>query len=1817
MHTWARRGIKTALVTGGLLMLGTGIASADENVDPDRPASPLDGSLKIPVHVDNNAVGTPLGSKTLPGFDRDISINAADLTKGLPSRTAAPQPQAVDLPKGAHPLLGKSVSDLLPTGDLTNALPLQGTHALAPLLGSLQTGGLTSALPLGGTNAAAGRSLPVSTPADSVAPLLGGVQSVLPQTGLAPAGKQNLPTSGLTDAVAPLLSGGAAAPKSGITDGATQPIGPVLGAVQQSIPTKAATGATAPLIGSPRQDVPASGITNSVTPALGLPKGHFNSTLPAGLGDAAGPLLGRTQSPKQDSPAAGANDAVAPLLSKVQSAEGVSSLIGRVQQAPPPVNATGAAVGPIRPDAKQDIPTAAATDKVAPLLGNVQASGLTDAAGPVLGKVQSAAPKQDVPTSSAIAAASPLTTNLADGVPTDAIPPESFAALGPVVGRVQSVAPKQDSPVSGVTDAVAPLLGQVQSAAPKQDLPVAGVTDAVAPLLGGLTSGGLTNALPGGLTDAVGPLLGKVQQTTPRQDTPVSGVTDAVAPLLGGLTSGGLTNALPGGLTNAAGPLAGGVQSAAPKQDLPVAGVTDAVAPLLGGLTSGGLTNALPGGLTDAVGPLLGKVQSTTPRQDTPVAGVTDAVAPLLGGLTSGGLTNAAGPLAGGVQSAAPKQDLPVAGVTDAVAPLLGGLTSGGLTNALPGGLTDAVGPLLGTVQSAAPKQDSALPTDLGGILPTSGIANGLPADPVGMVGSLVGKAQSLLPATSLTNALPGVGRADSLTGLPTELPLDATDTVAPLLGVVPGSAALGRQDLAQDDMFRDNNVDGAFVVPVDVSGNAVAAGGDVAVANESTQSAATHRATHVSGSRSSLAGNSVDLDWALPVQVTGNAAGAVGNAQSISTASQDAAATGDVQTDGQGGAGAGNVAAPQFATPVQLTGNAITGAGHADTDSTADTAATAGGTVVTSGKEGMATGNAGAVPLAAPVALNGNALSGVGKANAHSESSATQQAGAQRPDSFAGNSTYLETSGDPATLAGNLVQPGYAGAGVLDGNAASVFGESAASGDTTTDSAAGGGSRTWGNGSALSGSIVEAPLATPVQGFGNALGASGNSVANHDNDVDSTSGGHSITRGHDGVAAGTVLGAPVSGPVDVFCTPLSGAGKTGTECDNESANRAGGVTGTSGDDSLLSGNNGTVPVALPVEAFGASGAGVGTAKATTTGHKTAEAGGANSTADDNGTLAANLLQVPVAGPVQAYGNNAGAVANTRSQSQVTNTVKSGGDSIAAGTEGTLAGNVVQSPVALPAQTSGTGTTAFGNGQANGHNDTRSTAGGNAVTDGVHGTGTGNVVSAPLGGIGQVFGSSASALGNQRASGLGMTDSAAGGTVGTAGTDGTLAGNVVSPQALPIAQVFGQSGSIGGDDFGAASNRAHGSSGGDITTDGQRGMLSGNLFDLPVAGVPQGYSDALAVLGSASGSRDNDTTGIAGGTSRTKGDVGALSGFDGTVPVGVVGQMYNVPFDVYGSALTYASDRTMVRVAQEEPQFNYGVDGHGIAANELPVLPRYSAQRSDIRPNTMVPGLNAPTGVPFAGKLFDMATAGGGLSGVSGTQSIPPVQALAGQVQGGMAGGVPTLDSLSSQAGTGLAPALSGTPTLKGKVPAVDTLPGVGTLSPQQRSMAGPPALPKLPNTTIVPGKDTLPSTADLPSLPVLTGRMLPHVPPSNVADTQMLPMLPDLPGPEAMPMLSKAAKSLFGQYVMPSLGDTDVFPALSGLNLPKPALPLPRPQTSTDQRSMSAPALSGLDTISSFAPVGSADLASLADTQAKLQGLFGHLPSVPSLPTT
>src|ERR1041384_5534660 len=88
MQTWAKRGIQSAFVTGGLLMLGTSIASAQENVNPDAAPPVVDAGASVPVKIDQNNLATPARDLNVPKVDRTVSTDR--VTSAVPSRADAP-----------------------------------------------------------------------------------------------------------------------------------------------------------------------------------------------------------------------------------------------------------------------------------------------------------------------------------------------------------------------------------------------------------------------------------------------------------------------------------------------------------------------------------------------------------------------------------------------------------------------------------------------------------------------------------------------------------------------------------------------------------------------------------------------------------------------------------------------------------------------------------------------------------------------------------------------------------------------------------------------------------------------------------------------------------------------------------------------------------------------------------------------------------------------------------------------------------------------------------------------------------------------------------------------------------------------------------------------------------------------------------------------------------------------------------------------------------------------------------------------------------------------------------------------------------------------------------------------------------------------------------------------------------------------------------------------------------------------------------------------------------------------------------------------
>ncbi|HEV2780317.1 MAG TPA: hypothetical protein VGX25_13070 [Actinophytocola sp.] len=1001
-------------------------------------------------------------------------------------------------------------------------------------------------------------------------------------------------------------------------------------------------------------------------------------------------------------------------------------------------------------------------------------------------------------------------------------------------------------------------------------------------------------------------------------------------------------------------------------------------------------------------------------------------------------------------------------------------------------------------------------------------------------------------------------------------------------------------------DAFRGNRVNGDLVVPFDVSGNAIGVLGDAAVENTSSQTVDRDRPVVTHG-HDLLAGNVVDLDYALPVQITGNAVSGIGNAAAKSSSTQEASATGDLDSDGSFGTLAGNVLAGQGATPVQVTGNAVSGIGTAEAESDASTEGAAGGTIRASGQNGFGSGNVGGVPLGFPLEVNGNAVGGAASTGSESDHTAKATAGREELGRY-DRPTYIQTNGDPAAVAGNVVEPALSGPASVECNAGSVLAISDASCTSDSPTAAGGTVQTTGSESLAAGNVVAPSAALPTEGFANAVTGGGEATANEDNTVSSDAGGSTFTYGNDSVASGTVIAPTASGPVDIFTNAGAGAGTADATAENRSTTTAGGESGTSGPNSLGGGNIGSVPVALPTEGFGNTAGGLGEATSSVTETKVSTSGGTVNTDDAGGFLAANELQGALSGPAQVGGNGAGVVGNTTSSADADNTVTAGGDNIATGTAGTLAGNIGQAAVALPAQLYGSNATAGGIGTADAVVDTASTAGGHAQTDGAGGLGTGNVATVPAGSALQGFGDSAAAVGQSTATGDSTTSSTAGGDTKTNGTAGTVAGNVVGGHLLPVAQGFGAAAAgVGGLNEATGVNTTDAMSGGDIATTGDRGTISGNLVDLPLAAVAQPFGDAASAVGSdATATGDNTTTGVAGGTSTTSGVGGFLSGLDGTVPLGANVPVYDVPVEVLANALTAATQVSQLQVGEAEPAVNLAITGDSVPAlgiTDMPRLPEVPAageptalpaapdlsllpeltDLSEVSELSGMPQPGARSGLPVPGLGPISGLFGGLLGGVGG--GMP-----AGDLTGGLpGGGVPGLDMLG-----GLTGLLGGA---SGGAPGLPQLPGAAAPQPKIGAPALPgsglrdlPELPGLADLADLDGLAGLESVGEL--VDALVDGDLGELPTlSEVGDVSELPGAPDV-------------SDLPGLGNLPGVPGIPAVPGLPNLTeVPVAQLP------TVDRLPLHTPALSGLDTSTVLNP----ESATLADTRSKLALLFAQ----------
>jgi hypothetical protein len=793
-----------------------------------------------------------------------------------------------------------------------------------------------------------------------------------------------------------------------------------------------------------------------------------------------------------------------------------------------------------------------------------------------------------------------------------------------------------------------------------------------------------------------------------------------------------------------------------------------------------------------------------------------------------------------------------------------------------------------------------------------------------------------------------------------------AVNTTAKVAGKA-GDVAQGKADASSigevtkpslsgpGDVFKGNKVSGDLTAPIQITGNALGVIGNASVDSSDTQSYEHNQDVKTSGDDNGLAGNAVVLDWALPIQLSGNAGGlAGGSGKTKGSASQSATETGSISTGGSDSGASGNVVAGQFATPVQVTGNAASWIlADAKSQFDADTSADSGGFIKTTGNGSGASGNVVGAPIALPVKFNGNAASAWGTdADAVSNTSADAKAGG-KSTGINNIPSYIQTGGDRSFLSGNVAQPEGSLVANVDSVAASWIGNAttgnalgtAYQGTASSSSSnveSGGFTSTTAKNAAGSGNIADLPVALPVEACGVGGTYIGNAHAACDNAIDAVAGDGTYTNG-DGsfLSSNTAAGQP-AGTAEVFGIGGSHIGNASGTATEQKNIKAGGYNGTTGNNAAGTGNLVQVPLAVPAEVFGIGGSYIGQGQASATETKVVQAGGGGNTQDDNGLLTSNLVAAPLSVPAQVFGIGGSHIGRGVGKASADTTSTAGGKVHAVGDKAGAAGNIGFLPVSLPLQVHGLGGSFIGTGSGTADNLTDSKAGGDASTSGTAGAVAGNVIQGPIGGAGSVANSAAGLIALVDGQGSNDVKTAAGGNTSTNGDGGGLAGDVVSAQALPVVQVVGDAAAALAKATGVGTNVTEATSGGDITTSGVKGAFSGDILDVPAAAVAQVFGDAVAGLGVADAAGDNTFTGKVGGTDTTAGELKHVSGFNGQLPLGALVQIYNVPFELLGAATATATNDSALDVAGHEPQINLPINGSQLPATGLPSLPQPS-----------------------------------------------------------------------------------------------------------------------------------------------------------------------------------------------------------------------------------------------------------------------------------
>ena len=296
-------------------------------------------------------------------------------------------------------------------------------------------------------------------------------------------------------------------------------------------------------------------------------------------------------------------------------------------------------------------------------------------------------------------------------------------------------------------------------------------------------------------------------------------------------------------------------------------------------------------------------------------------------------------------------------------------------------------------------------------------------------------------------------------------------------------------------------------------------------------------------GDGSILGGNQVNAPISIPVNVSGNSVAALGHAvagsQGGSSVSAARIAGGHGRTSGRHSIGGGNQINAPITAPINACGNAVAviGGSLAGCQGGASVGAPgayrhAGGHGRTSGRHSILGGNQVNAPVTAPVnvcgntaAVLGDALAGCrGGARVSGAPAAFHGRTSGRHSILGGNQVHAPVNA-PINVCGNAV--GNALAGCQGGSAVGGYGY------------AGGGHHTSGAFSIGGGNQVHAPVTAPVDVCGNAAAVLGRALAGCAGAMPGSGyhpggGYHGRTSGVGSIGGGNQVHAPVTAPVDV-----------------------------------------------------------------------------------------------------------------------------------------------------------------------------------------------------------------------------------------------------------------------------------------------------------------------------------------------------------------------------------------------------------------------------------------------------------------------------------------------------------------------------------------------------------------------------------------------------------------------------------------------------------------------------------------------------------